>query len=93
MFVAEAVADEGSTYRRGARHALMLFATGASIEDAQQKAVEGAEQVSWSFVTVKRGKAIDGPDFDDETMRGAAEHALDSGSAMIVYQDEIATDA
>lgn len=93
VFVAVAVADEGSTYRSGARHALMLFATGPSIEVAQQKAVTGAETAGWSFVGVQRGKFIEGADSDDETLTAAAEHALENGSALIVYGKEIPADA
>jgi hypothetical protein len=89
MFVADAIAEEGSEYRRGARHALMLFATGASIEDARDSAILGAESAGWSFVRVQRGKGIDSPNFEDEVLRSSAEHALSTGSALIVYRDEL----
>ena len=91
MLLMEGVAESASAYRPGARHALMIFATGPDIDGAQSRAVEFVHSKGWTFVEPRRAKEV-GRDIEtiaDDTLRSAAESALARGSALIVYQDEI----
>ena len=94
MFLAEGVAKAHSRYRDGARHSMMILACGEAQDPAQQSAVSLATEGGWTFVDMKRGKQIDDPDWvEDETLRAAAEEALETGGAIVVYADEIPADS
>jgi hypothetical protein len=91
MFLAHGVARQGSNYRPGARHALMLFATGESLHLARSEAIAGAANRGWAHVEVKREKPLgrDATGIEDEILRPAAETALADGAAIVVYAQEI----
>lgn len=91
MFSAHGVAAAASGYRAGARHALMLFATGASVNDARTEAIAGAAGNGWMLVEIKREKELDGETalIDDDVLRSAAEVAITDGSSVVVYAQEI----
>lgn len=95
MFLAHAVAAENRSYRAGARHALMLYATGGDIAQARSAAAVGAEEKGWNFIAVQREKEIDiDPSvIEDNVLRAAAEDAVRVGHAMVVYRDELALDS
>lgn len=95
MFRAEGVAQQASNYRTGARHALMLFATGPSLDLARVEAVTGATGRGWTHIEVKREKELDDDvtNITDEVLRSAAEFALLEGNAIVVYAQEIPLDS
>jgi hypothetical protein len=95
MFLAHGIAETARGFRPGARHALMIYATGPSLLFAQSHAVEFASAEGWSFVEPQRGKAI-GSDtslIKDPTLREAATFALDRGQSMVVYDTELPPDS
>ncbi|PTS81848.1 hypothetical protein DBR21_17990 [Caulobacter sp. HMWF009] len=95
VFLAQGVASELSGYRAGARHALLLYSTGLSLESAQQSAVTFAQDNGWLHVEAQRSKATssDTDLISDATLRAAAEAAVRSGQGLVVYQSELASDA
>ena len=94
MFLAHGVAAETTSYRAGARHALMLYAKGTDITAARLVAVAGAASNGWTFVDVQREKEIDADPsvIDDDVLRSAAEDAVKTGSAIVVYGQELPLD-
>lgn len=94
MFAARAVATETTKFRAGARHALMLYATGTNVVSARSVAISGAECGGWSFVEIQREKEIDADPavIEDDVLRSAAEEALAGGSSLVVYSKELALD-
>ena len=95
MLLMEGVAGSAPAYRPGARHALMIFATGPDLDAAQSKALEFVSSKGWTLVEPRRAKEVGGDieTIADDTLRSAAETALARGSALIIYQDEIRPDA
>lgn len=95
IFLAHAVAAENRSYRAGARHALMLYATGSDIAQARSAAAAGAEAKGWNFIAVQREKEMDGDPsvIEDDVLRTAAEDACRVGHAIVVYSDELALDS
>lgn len=95
IFAVRAVATESTKFRAGARHALMLYATGIDVVSARSVAISGAERGGWSFVEVHRAKEIDADPalIEDDVLRSAAYEALTGGSSLVVYSNEIAPDA
>jgi hypothetical protein len=94
IFSANGFATEATSYRPGARHALMLYGRGSGIEPARAAAVAGAENRGWNFVEVQRQKELDADlsAIEDETLRSAAQDASRLGHSMIVYRDELPLD-
>jgi hypothetical protein len=95
MFLAHAVAAENRLYRAGARHALMLYATGGDIAQARAAAAAAAQGNGWNFVAFKREKEIDRDPslIEDDVLRAAAEDAVRVGHSIVVYRDELALDS
>lgn len=95
MFLMQGVAETVPRYRPGARHALMIFVTGPSLNMAQDHAAEFAASKGWSFVEPKRGKIIgtDTSSISDRTLRAAAEAALESEGSLVIYGIEIPPDS
>lgn len=95
IFLAHAVVGENRSHRAGARHALMLYATGSDIAQARSTAVAGAERKGWDFVSVQREKEIDSDPsvIQDDVLRAAAQDAVRGGHAMVIYGGELALDS
>lgn len=95
MHLMEAVAESAAAYRPGARHSLMVFATGTDACAAQSSALEFVASKGWTLVERRRAKEIDWDteSIADDTLRSAANSAIERGCALIVYQDEIPEDA
>lgn len=95
MLLMEGVAESAPAHRSGARHALMIFATGPDLDAAQSRAIEFVSSKGWTLIEPSRAKEIgrDTETIADDTLRSAAESALARGSALIVYQDEIRPNA
>jgi hypothetical protein len=95
MFLGEAVANEVAGYRSGARHALMIFSAGQSLEAAVVPAGRFAQDSGWQYVELKRCEEIgDDTDLiDDDTLRQAADIAKERGQCIVVYADEIPLNA
>jgi hypothetical protein len=95
IHLAQGIANEVDGYRTGARHALIIYATGDSLIDGQSKALEFATQNGWTFVEVQSGAEIgnDSTIIEDEMQRAAAESAFENGGCIVVYRDEIPADA
>ena len=93
IFLAEAIATEATGKRPGARHALMLYASGSTIDWARSRATKHADEAGWLHVEVKREKESnrDTGLIDDPTSRMAADAALARGSAIVIYGNEIPT--
>jgi hypothetical protein len=93
MFLAEGIAENHPRCRTGARHSLMIFATGPTQDDARVSAIRFASEEGWSFVHVKHGTQIyDDEIIADDMMRDAAEEALGTGYALVTYTNEIPSD-
>ena len=92
--MAEAVAQEETGFRPGARHALLLWITAPDEEEARIRSLEAIGGKGWLLPQIKRGKQIGDPDvIQDDVLRSAAEKALADGNCIVVYKDEIALDA
>jgi len=91
---ANAVAQEATGFRPGARHALLIFLTASDGIAARQKARDVTLKRHWLEVEVERIKQLHGPDLiEDVSMRSAAEYALEKGDAIVVFKDEIPCDS
>lgn len=75
----------------GSQHALMLFATGENIVEAQEAAVGGATEMGWLEVkVVKSGEIKDGADsLTEEALKDAATDAVEYGLGLVVYNSEL----
>lgn len=95
MFLAHAVAADNRLYRAGARHAVMLYATGGDIAQARSAASAAAEGKGWNLIAVQREKEIYGDPsvIKDKVLRAAAEDAVRFGHSMVVYAEELALDS
>lgn len=95
MFLIHGVAERATGYRPGARHVLMIYAAARSFEAAQRQASEFGAEKGWTHIEFKRGKEISTNTMliTDATLRSAAEAALQSGGALVVYADELPGDA
>jgi hypothetical protein len=91
MFLAQGVAQQATGYRPGARHAFMIYVSSDDLENARPRATELASEAGWLHVEIKREKAIgsDTATISDDTLKSAAEHAIEAGGAIVVYADEI----
>lgn len=95
MFLAEAIAGTATEKTPGARHALLIYASAPSLKDAEGVGASFLERQGWILPVFKRGKEIntDTGLLDDETMRAAAEGAVEHGCSMIVYADALRPDS
>jgi hypothetical protein len=93
LFAPTAVANEVNGCRPGARHALLIFVTAADFEAAQRRAEGAALGAGWTMVQLNKGKPIDGEPMGDAMLDSALEAALEKGSAIVVYADELPSDA
>jgi hypothetical protein len=90
---ANAVAQQPTGFRPGARHALLIFLTAPDEDIARQRAKDVALKRHWLAVEVKRIKQLGDPDLiKDESVRSTAELALENGDAIIIFKDEIPHD-
>lgn len=88
-FTAEAVAQEETGFRPGARHALMLWITASDELTARLRGESAVESKGWLLPRITRGKQIYDPDLiEDDILRQAAESALTDGASIVVYADE-----
>lgn len=93
-FTADAVAQEETGFRPGARHALILWITAPNQDEARLRGADAIEKNGWLLPQIKRGKQVDDPDLiGDDALRSAANRALKEGSSIVIYRDEIAPDA
>jgi hypothetical protein len=95
MFLVQGIATEITSYRVGARHALLLYSTGHEISSARRSAIAGAEDNGWSLIDVQREKEIDPSpsSIDDDVIRSAVEQSVESGFSMVIYGTELPWDA
>ncbi|MBF9151866.1 hypothetical protein [Novosphingobium jiangmenense] len=92
-FTAEAVAQDETGFRPGARHALMLWITASDEQTARARGVSAVEDKGWLLPRITRGTQICDPDLiEDDVLRQAAESALTDGAAIVVYADEMTAD-
>jgi len=93
IFLAEAIATEATDKRPGARHALMLYASGSTLDWARGRATKHADDAGWLHVEVKREKELnrDTSLIAEPTLRTAADAAVARGSAIVIYGNEIPT--
>jgi hypothetical protein len=91
MFAGEAIANEVAGHRAGGRHALMIFSADRSLSVAQSQAIKFAQASGWLHVELRQCEEIgDDTDLiDDDTLRQAAEIAVERGRCIVVYADEI----
>jgi hypothetical protein len=86
MYLATGIATEPTGKRPDARHTLTFYASGASLNDARQWALQRAATEGWLHVSVSREKET-GTDTDlisNETLRSAAEGTIVRGTAIVV---------
>jgi hypothetical protein len=92
VFLATAVADAVEGRRPGARHAMLIYVAAPDFETAQRKAAGVAIGAGWMLVRLEKG--VEGPaPSEDPVLRAAAATALEEGSAMVVYGDELPPEA
>lgn len=77
--------------RAGGRHALMIFSSNQSFAVAQGQAIKFAQASGWAHVELRRCEDIgeDAEIIDDDTLRKAAQIAVERGQRIVVYADEI----
>lgn len=93
-FLATAVADAAEGRRPGARHAMLIYVTAGDFEAAQRRAAGVAIGAGWMLVRLEKGKPIEDPfETADPILRAAAQSAIDEGSAIVVFGDELPPDA
>ncbi|NIJ22098.1 hypothetical protein FHS95_003809 [Sphingomonas naasensis] len=94
VFLATAVADEVEGRRPGARHAMLIYVFARDFEAAQRKAAGVALGAGWMMVRLEKGmEVVDPAANDDPVLRAAAGTALEEGSAIVVYGDELPPEA
>lgn len=92
-FTAQAVAQEETGFRPGARHALMLWITAPDEQTARLRGESAVESKGWLLPRITRGTQIYDPDLiEDDMLRQAAESALTKGASIVVYADEMIAD-
>lgn len=91
----EAVSGDETGYRPGARHAILVYGKGATLEDARTDTVSFVTLCGWLHVEVKRMKHIsnDTTVIQDTILRESAEVAMQKGQAIVIYGDEIPPNA
>ncbi|MCK0530685.1 hypothetical protein [Sphingobium agri] len=93
MLLGEAVAQQATGFRPGARHAIMVFLTAPDQDTARRRAKDVLNKCHWSEGAVTRIKHLLDPDLiEDDILRSAAETALLQGDAIVVYKDELRHD-
>lgn len=94
VFLATAVADQVDGRRPGARHAMLVFVTAPDFEAGQRKAGGAMIGAGWMLARLEKGKELNSIDpQSDPVLAEAQAHALDTGSAIVVYADELPPDA
>lgn len=94
VFLATGVADAVDGRRPGARHAMLVYVTARDFEAAQTRAAGVALGAGWMMVRLEKGKPLDpGQPQSDAVLAAAASTALEEGSALVVYGDELPPDA
>jgi hypothetical protein len=95
VFLATAVADFAEGRRPGARHAMLIYVLAEDFEAAQRKAAGSALGAGWMLVRLEKGKEVERADIttDDAVLQSAMESAIDDGSAIVVYGDELPPEA
>lgn len=95
VFLATAVADSAEGRRPGARHAMLIYVAADDFEAAQRRAGGAAIGAGWMLVRLEKGKPIeeDPSETEDPILRAAAESAIEEGSAIVVFGDELPPDA
>ncbi|MCH7863048.1 hypothetical protein ACQKOH_18225 [Sphingomonas sp. NPDC092331] len=94
VFLATAVADTVEGRRPGGRHAMLIYVSADSFEEAQAKAAGVALGTGWMLVRLEKGMEVADPGAtEDPVLRAAAMDALADGSAMVVYGDELPPEA
>lgn len=89
-FLATGVADSAEGRRPGARHAMLVYVTAADFESAQRRAGGVALGAGWMLVRLEKGKPIAANEASgDPVLDAAAQTALEEGSALVVYGDEL----
>ncbi|WP_448662313.1 hypothetical protein ACG3SL_16830 [Sphingomonas sp. CJ20] len=93
-FLATAIADSAEGRRPGARHAMLVYVTAADFDAAQRRAAGVAIGAGWMLVRLEKGSPLDaGAATGDPVLDAAAATALEEGSALVVYADELPADA
>ncbi|XHS01715.1 hypothetical protein ACFB49_33230 [Sphingomonas sp. DBB INV C78] len=95
LHLAQAVAADVKGYRAGARHAMLIFIRGEPSDQDNARAREVAGKAGWIFVEIQRSKELGGDVelIEDDTLRDAAEHALQHGQCIVTYRDELPPDS
>jgi hypothetical protein len=93
-FFATAVADHVDGRRPGARHAMLVFVDAPDFEAGQRKAGGVMIGAGWMLARLEKGKELNSADpQSDPVLAEAQAHALETGSAIVVYADELPPDA
>ncbi|WP_424931545.1 hypothetical protein [Amaricoccus macauensis] len=91
IFFTEAVAGDESKYRPGARHALIVYVTGTTSDEAQEKALREVDGAGWIYPRVITCGPVVNEALADRhpIMQQALDGAREAGASMIVYTEEI----
>ncbi len=94
VFLTEAVAQQSTGFRPGARHALVILVSADDAAEAEERSIAAAHGNGWAQVVIRSGKPFS-PDADadiDTTTRQALEAAAAEGQAILVFPDEISAE-
>lgn len=95
VFTGQAVSQSAGGYPPGRRHALLIFCVAASKEEAAADATARVEAEGWMAVSLLRSKTLEADleSIANDTVRSAAQAALDDGCGFVVYTDPIPPNA
>lgn len=91
IFFAEAVAGDESRYRPGARHALIIYVTSQSSDQARARALAEVNGSGWIHPRFIQGGPVAREVEEDRhpILQQALDGARATGAAMIVYTEEL----
>ncbi|RUX34839.1 hypothetical protein EOA23_00270 [Mesorhizobium sp. M2A.F.Ca.ET.042.01.1.1] len=86
-----ACAEKHREYPDGERHALLVFANTNDLESALLSTPRFLASCGWEQINVRDAKklAIEVPSISDQTLRNAAETALQQGYGIVVYASPV----
>jgi glycine/D-amino acid oxidase-like deaminating enzyme len=95
VFQGEGIADGAANRRHGARHALVVFATAPNLDRAEAEALSQVAANGWAHVTFTRGAEVNvqPTDVTDGYLKAALQDAIENGSAVVAYVDELPANA
>ncbi|MEM8571590.1 MAG: hypothetical protein AAGG56_11865 [Pseudomonadota bacterium] len=91
VFLAQAIAADGSEYRPGARHAMIVYVSAHSTELARSRVIEKINSAGWMETMILSGGAVSNAAMEGRhpVLQEAFDGAVESGVAIIIYREEL----